>query len=166
MMNSFLIQAESLLRQGTERDNEKKVKDEYLSELLLNITLSKINPSDDLANDKLPVFSTKKSDFQEKEKELQIWPRSRLTSSATEIFSNNNDDLVPRSKSAPNTTTEDTATKTIDEIQGRLANFSTPSSQKTENLLRKDNFDVNNDEGTTTYSIRLLRYRCCHFPLK
>ena len=120
------------------------------------MTLSTIKPSDNLANDKLPVFSTKKSDFQEKEKESQIWPRSRLPSSATEIFSNSNDDLVLTSKSAPNTTTEDTATKNIDEFQGRAANFSTRSSQKTENLLRKDNFDVNNDEGTTTYSIRLL----------
>ena len=106
------------------------------------------------------MFSSKKSDFQEKEKESQIWPRSRLPSSATEIFSNTNDDLVPKSKSAPNTTTEDTATKTIDEFQGRGANFSSLSSQKTANLLRKDNFDVNNDEGnTTTYSIRLLKYR-------
>ena len=137
-----------------------KVKDEYLSELLLNMTLSKVNPSDDLANDKLPVFSTKKSDFQEKEKESQIWPRSRLPSSATEIFSNNNDYLVPRSKSAPNTMTVDTATKTNNEFQGRGANFSTQTSPKTENLLRKDNFDVNNDEGTTTYSIRLQKYRC------
>ena len=41
----------------------------------------------------LPVFSSNESDFQEEEKELQIWQRSRLPFSAIEILSDDEENL-------------------------------------------------------------------------
>ena len=90
------------------------------------------------------MFSSNKSDFQEEEKELQIWQRSRLPSSAIEILSDDEENL--HLKSTPNT--KSMAGIKSSNFEGRAPNLNISSNQQTSSLLRGEpNEQLNSAKG-------------------
>ena len=78
------------------------------------------------------MFSSNESDFQEEEKELQIWQRSRLPFSAIEILSDDEENQNLKSTS----NTKSMAGMKSSNFEGRAPNLNISSNQQTSSLLR------------------------------
>ena len=136
-----MIQAALLYKQGVEKetDNSSDIKSPDIPS-----AFSELNNRTFL----LPVFSFNESDFEEEEKQSQIWPRSRLPSSFTsDILSDKIENLHSRSKTATKIIKDDESLNTLNTSIERASNNKISTTQESNTLLRDDSFEEQNEEG-------------------